>query len=102
MRPDIAEVAVVVRGSGQATDLAAFVVAATGTTIDYHELRRFATEELPSCMVPATCVVVDELPRRPNGKTDRRALRDQASRRPQRSSLTQAAQRIDDEPGEDC
>ena len=101
MRPDIAGVAVVVRGSGQTTDLAAFVVTATGTIIDHHELRRFAMDELPPYMVPSTFVVVDELPRQPNGKTDRRALRDQANRRQQRLSLTEAAQRIDNVLGED-
>ena len=100
LRPDIAGVAVAVRGSGQTTDLAAFVVTATGTIAD-HELRRFAMDELPPYMVPSTFVVADELPRQPNGNTDRRALRDQANRRQQRLSLTEAAQRIDNVLGED-
>ena len=74
---------------------------ATGTIIDHQELRRFAMDELPPYMVPSTSVVVDELPRQPNGKTDRRALRDQANRGQQRLSLTEAAQRIDNILGED-
>ena len=45
--------------------------------------------------------LADELPRQPNGKTDRRALRDQAHRRQQRLSLTEAAQGIDNVLGED-
>ena len=38
------------------------------------ELRKFLQQSLPDYMVPATFVLMDALPRTPNGKIDRRAL----------------------------
>jgi thioester reductase-like protein len=38
------------------------------------DVRRFASERLVSAMVPSRFVVVDDLPRLPNGKVDRRGL----------------------------
>ncbi len=38
------------------------------------DLRRFAREHLPEAMIPARFVVVDELPKLPNGKVDRSRL----------------------------
>ncbi len=37
-------------------------------------LKQFLRESLPDSMVPATCVVLDALPKNVNGKVDRRAL----------------------------
>src|SRR5207249_2435835 len=37
-------------------------------------LRDFLARSLPAAMIPATIVLVDALPRTPNGKVDRRAL----------------------------
>ena len=41
-----------------------------------HELRSFLRDKLPDYMLPATFVIVRELPMTPNGKIDRRALPD--------------------------
>ncbi|RNF82344.1 non-ribosomal peptide synthetase [Montanilutibacter psychrotolerans] len=54
--------------------LVAYVVAHDGAVPTNAELRSFARERLPEYMVPATCVVLAQLPMTPNGKVDRRAL----------------------------
>ena len=57
-------------GSG----LVAYVVPETGTTVSPEALAETARRKLPEYMVPATYVVLDELPTTPNGKLDRRSL----------------------------
>ena len=77
--PAIGQAAVVVVSSSTGPRLQAAVVArafpgeqgdAVGDALHIH-LRR----SLPEYMVPATFIVLDDLPRTPNGKIDRRALR---------------------------
>uniref|UniRef100_UPI0025B739E2 condensation domain-containing protein n=1 Tax=Streptomyces sp. JHA26 TaxID=1917143 RepID=UPI0025B739E2 len=51
--------------------LVAYVVA---PGVEAGEVRAFAGRSLPGYMVPAAVVVLDSLPRTPNGKLDRRAL----------------------------
>jgi amino acid adenylation domain-containing protein len=53
--------------------LVAYVVAA-GPSPEVGELRRHLSERLPEYMVPASFVILDVLPRTPNGKIDRQAL----------------------------
>ncbi|WP_168702514.1 non-ribosomal peptide synthetase, partial [Gordonia paraffinivorans] len=56
------------------TVLVSYVLPATGRTVDQEELRSYAAEFLPGYMVPSYVVVLDEVPRTPAGKLDRRAL----------------------------
>src|SRR5690606_5854550 len=52
-----------VAGPTGATALAAYLVRAPGTEIDVEAVRAFAADILPSYMVPAAFVVLDEIPR---------------------------------------
>ncbi|MFL6332078.1 MAG: amino acid adenylation domain-containing protein [Pyrinomonadaceae bacterium] len=54
--------------------LVAYLAAAPETEISVAGLRSYLGERLPGYMMPATFVVLDSLPRLPNGKVDRRAL----------------------------
>jgi hypothetical protein len=62
--------------------LAAFVVlrAEAGTRPSPQDLRGFLQEKLPGYMLPASLTVLDGLPLSPNGKVDRLALSQMASR----------------------
>ncbi|PYQ44520.1 MAG: hypothetical protein DMF77_07020 [Acidobacteria bacterium] len=56
------------------TRLVAYVVPVAGTAVSAGELRQHAQERLPPYMVPASFVVLEEMPLGPSGKVDRRAL----------------------------
>jgi amino acid adenylation domain-containing protein len=71
-RQPVAAAAVVLqRGDAENARLCAFVAPAS---LDAEDLRRHAAASLPTQMVPARIVLVDELPLTPNGKVDRRLL----------------------------
>ncbi|MFJ2816071.1 amino acid adenylation domain-containing protein [Streptomyces sp. NPDC087294] len=74
--PDVTEAAVAVRAlPGAVRALVGYVVPAhDGHPPDPAALRRHAADRLPAAMVPGALVVVDALPRTPNGKVNRRAL----------------------------
>jgi polyketide synthase PksJ len=77
LHPAIAECLVIDRPdplSGSA--LGAFLVERGATDVEPNQLRQHVRQHLPPFMVPKTIEWVTALPRRPNGKLDRLALRD--------------------------
>jgi len=72
--PGVGEVVVVARGEAGEEQLAAYVAAKGGSSIELAELRRFLDARLPEHMVPAHFVELDRLPKNVNGKIDRSAL----------------------------
>jgi natural product biosynthesis luciferase-like monooxygenase protein len=75
--PGVREAVVVTRetGAGGGTQLVGYYVPAGRTAPTDDDLRRHVMDELPEVMVPAAFVALAELPRTPNGKLDRGALR---------------------------
>ncbi len=63
--------------------LCAYVV--TNQAVSDGELREWLAAALPSYMVPAHCVSVDEIPLTPNGKVDRKALPEPATKTEEQS-----------------
>ncbi|HEX2252230.1 MAG TPA: amino acid adenylation domain-containing protein, partial [Thermoanaerobaculia bacterium] len=72
--PEIAEAAVVARGEGGDRALVAYLVAAAEPAPADEALRAALRRTLPEHMVPSRFVLLDALPRTPNGKIDRRRL----------------------------
>ena len=73
--PRVAEAVVVVRDDlTGGRELVAHVVPANGEPPDVEGLRSFLGRTLPDYMIPGLWVFLDELPRTPGGKLDRRAL----------------------------
>ena len=77
--PDIAEAVVVARPGSRGAELAAFVVARTGTQLDpagLAQVRGFLRDRLPAYMVPSVIEPLADLPRLATGKPDRRRLQE--------------------------
>jgi amino acid adenylation domain-containing protein len=73
--PDVASAAVIVReGTSGDPHLVAYLIPAGDAEVDLIRLRRDVGQMLPSYMIPASFVVLGELPQTPNGKLDRAAL----------------------------
>jgi acyl-CoA synthetase (AMP-forming)/AMP-acid ligase II/acyl carrier protein len=68
--------------------LTAYVVAAQVEESTPAQLRSYLLEQLPAAMVPAFFVFVDGLPLTDNGKIDRKALPDPATRVSEQKSVT--------------
>jgi thioesterase domain-containing protein/acyl carrier protein len=79
--PSIREAAVVARRDGEPR-LIAYTVG-TKPAATTRELRAYLAESLPDYMIPAAFVSLEELPRTPNGKLDRRALPEPSGDRPE-------------------
>jgi amino acid adenylation domain-containing protein/non-ribosomal peptide synthase protein (TIGR01720 family) len=76
-RDDVADVAVVVRGTDDAQRLVAYVVPKETQHEAWGEtLRAALAANLPDYMVPSAFVALSTLPRTPNGKVDRKSLPD--------------------------
>lgn len=74
---------------GDGAQLMAFYMAQPERTIDVGALREFLQLRLPAYMIPSTFIAMDTMPRLPNGKLDRRALKPSAGRM-QRSEVYEA------------
>ncbi|GGL10882.1 non-ribosomal peptide synthetase [Nocardia jinanensis] len=61
-------------GPGDATTLVSYVQPAPDAEIDVDRLRDAAAQVLPTYMVPATVVILEQIPLTPAGKLDRAAL----------------------------
>ncbi|MGV9614814.1 amino acid adenylation domain-containing protein, partial [Nocardia xishanensis] len=72
--PAVSQSAVLVVDTATGQQLVAYVVPAPGLSIDPVELTRFAADQLPSYMVPASVMVLDAFPLNTSGKLDRKAL----------------------------
>ncbi len=60
---------------GEKGRLLAFFVRQPGIEVDIKKLRLFLEKNLPSYMVPSAFIALDELPKLPNGKLNRRGLK---------------------------
>ena len=73
--PGVQEAAAVVRkGRTEEPRLVGYAVAKSGYEIASSDLRRHVAAGLPEWMVPSAIVLLDAMPRSPNGKVDRNAL----------------------------
>ena len=71
----VAEAVAVIRADATGDPrLVAYVRPSNGVAPDASELRGYLRERLPAYMVPTHIVTVNEWPRTPNGKVDRKAL----------------------------
>jgi len=84
----VRDAVVVVKENGDHQRLVAYVVANTGIKISEDEVRVHLEKRLPQYMIPSRFVMLESLPRTPNGKVDRNALPD-----PQRGEIRGRAAR---------
>jgi acyl-coenzyme A synthetase/AMP-(fatty) acid ligase len=92
-QPEIAEAAVVVHENSGSKQIAAYVVPSNGNMPESVELRERLSERLPVYMLPAVFVNIEELPRGPNGKVNRRML-PRIAERPRNSRPAQSQEEV--------
>lgn len=80
--PGVDQAAVVARTVGSGKMLTAYVVERLAASVVIDEVQTFIAARLPEYMVPATLVLLDEMPLSPSGKLDYKALEKLESRRP--------------------
>ncbi|WP_345616695.1 amino acid adenylation domain-containing protein, partial [Nocardia iowensis] len=73
-QPSVSQAVALVSRTSLGDQLVAYAVASPGDRIDPQELRAAIAESLPTYMVPAAIVALDEFPLNPSGKLDRKAL----------------------------
>ena len=73
-RPDVREAAARLFGAGPSAQLVGFVQAKEGSNLLPDDLAETCRAALPDYMIPAKFVLLDQMPRTPNGKIDRNAL----------------------------
>ncbi|PZQ57668.1 MAG: monooxygenase [Novosphingobium pentaromativorans] len=78
---DVAEAVVVARSEGAVTRLVGYAATTANPGPSPEALREHLRQSLPEFMVPGSLVVLDALPRTPNGKIDRKALPNPAAAR---------------------
>ncbi|MFE3682089.1 amino acid adenylation domain-containing protein [Streptomyces sp. NPDC059095] len=72
--PGVAEAAVAVSGDDDNRRLTGYVVPVPGQAVTPDSVRRTLAQTLPDYMVPASVLLLEELPLNPNGKLDRARL----------------------------
>jgi thioesterase domain-containing protein len=81
--PEVVEAVVLARGEGGTEKrLVAYVALAAPNARLAGNLRRLLKRKLPPYMIPAAFIILDALPRHPNGKLDRQSLPAPGSERP--------------------
>jgi amino acid adenylation domain-containing protein/non-ribosomal peptide synthase protein (TIGR01720 family) len=85
--PAVREAAVAARADRGGARLVGYVALREGEATDAAGLRGFLRERLPEHLVPSAFVVLDAIPRTPNGKTDRAALPAPESMEPARAHV---------------
>lgn len=82
--PSVKESAVLALADlGEEKRLIGYVFFEAGQEASVAELREFLLKSLPEFMLPAVFVFLDDMPRTPNGKVDRKALPEPGSERPE-------------------
>ena len=72
--PAIKSAAVILHPLTNSFQLVAYLVPNPASKLNFAEIKDFMQSRLPDYMVPAGFVIIDELPKTPSGKIDRKAL----------------------------